>query len=229
MRYNKDMRYNIDKLNRKELIHVARYNTKFVNERIKTLKEWDESETINYIEEKTAMFAQLTNTKNIRKIATGNLSKFNKKKLKLLIIRQKQFLGSKWSSVEGRKEIFEKSYKTLLNTNPDLTRQQLKNFQHLMADLPQIGNELKEQNYLPSNQLIEIAKNYSSADIVQVFSEMGDNLTNKEITSIGRGNYKDFVDKYLDTKQKYNNITIRDFYHFYRYNKDEDSEYDEEF
>ena len=223
------MRYNIDKLNKKELMNIARYNTNLINESIKALKEWDASQTTDYIEEKTAMFAQLTNTKNVRKIATGNLSKFNKKKLKLLITRQKQYLGSKWSSVEGRKEIFEKSYKTLLNTHPDLTRQQLKNFQQLMSDLPQIGNELKEQNYLPSNQLIEIAKNYNSADIVQAFSEMKDDLTNKEITSIGRGNYKDFVDKYLNAKQKYNNITIRDFYHFYRYNKDEDIEYDEEF
>ena len=229
MRYNKNMRYNIDKLNRKELIHVARYNTKFINERIKTLKEWDESQTIDYIEEKTAMFAQLTNTKNIRKIATGNLSKFNKKKLKLLITRQKQFLGSKWSSVEGRKEIFEKSYKTLVNTNPNLTRGQLKNFQQLMADMPQIGTELRERKYIPSNQLLDISKIHNSADIVQVFSDMKDYLTQEEIVSIGSGNYEDFIDQYLNTKQKYNFLTINDFYHFYRYNKDEDSEYDEEF
>lgn len=223
------MRYNIDKLNKKELINIARYNTNLINESVKALKEWDASQTTHYIEEKTAMFSQLTNTKNVRKIATGNLSKFNKRKLKLLITRQNQYLGSKWSSPEGREEIFEKSYKTLLNTHSDLTREQLKNFQRLMTDLPQIGNELKEQNYLPSNQLIEIAKNYDSADIVQAFSEMKDNLTNKEITSIGRGNYKDFVDKYLNTKQKDNNIKIRDFYHFYMDNKDEDREYDEKF
>ena len=102
--------YNIDKLNRKELIAIAKYNNKLINESIDALRGWDEDETINYINEKKQMFADITGTKNKRKVATGNLSKYNKKKLKLIINKQKLYLNSKWSSPEGREEIFEKQY-----------------------------------------------------------------------------------------------------------------------
>ena len=198
------MRYNINKLNRKELMNIARYNTNLINESIKALKEWDASETTDYIDEKTEMFAQLTNTKNVRKIATGNLSKFNKKKLKLLITRQKQYLGSKWSSPEGREEIFEKQYQTLKNTYKGLTRENVKNFQQFMAERTDYVTEIQNQ-FLPSSNLMDLTRYYQSGEIVKAISDLHSVLDADTIDEeIGANNFKNFISGYIVYRRNHN-------------------------
>ena len=198
------MRYDIDKLNKKELMNIARYNTNLINESIKALKEWDASQTTEYIEEKTAMFAQLTNTKNVRKIATGNLSKFNKKKLKLLITRQKQYLGSKWSSPEGREEIFEKQYQTLKNTYKGLTRENVKNFQQFMAERTEYVKEIQNQ-FLPSSNLMDLSRYYQAGEIVKSISDLHSVLDADTIDKeIGKNNFKNFIAGYIVFRRNHN-------------------------
>ena len=137
--------YNIDKLNRKELIAIARYNTKLINESFKALQGWNEKETIDYIKEKNSMFAGLTKTKNIDRyknirVASGNLSRMNKKQIRKIIYKQELYLNSKWSSPEGREEIFEKQYQTLKNTYMGLTRENVKRY---LSENPEIMRELE--------------------------------------------------------------------------------------
>jgi len=198
------MRYNINKLNRKELMNIARYNTNLINESIKALKEWDANQTTDYIEEKTEMFAQLTNTKNVRKIATGNLSKFNKKKLKLLITRQKQYLGSKWSSPEGREEIFEKQYQTLKNTYKGLTRENVKNFQQFMAERTEYVTEIQNQ-FLPSSNLMDLSRYYQSGEIVKAIGDLHSVLDADTIDKeIGTNHFKNFIAGYIVYRRNHN-------------------------
>lgn len=198
------MRYNINKLNKKELMNIARYNTNLINESIKALKEWDASQTTDYIEEKTEMFAQLTNTKNVRKIATGNLSKFNKKKLKLLITRQNQYLRSKWSSPEGREEIFEEQYQTLKNTYMGLTRENVKNFQQFMAERTEYVTEIQNQ-FLPSSNLMDLSRYYQAGEIVKSISDLHSVLDADTIDEeIGKNNFKNFISGYIVFRRNHN-------------------------
>ena len=194
--------YNIDKLNRKELIAIAKYNTKLINKSFQALKGWNENETVDYIEEKNAMFASLTKTKNIDRyknirVASGNLSRMNKKQIKKIIIKQKQYLNSKWSSPEGREEIFEKQYHTLKNTYMGLTRENVKNFQKFMAERTEYVTQIQNQ-FLPSSNLMDLTRYYKAGEIVKAISDLHSTLDADTIDKeIGKNNFKNFVAGYI--------------------------------
>ena len=189
--------YNIDKLNRKELIAIAKYNTKLINESMDALKGWNEDETIDYINEKKQMFADITGTKNKIKVASGNLSKYNKKKLKLIINKQKLYLNSKWSSPEGREEIFEKQYQTLKNTYMGLTRENVKNFQKFMAERTEYVTEIENQ-FLPSSNLMDLTRYYQAGEIVKAISDLHSGFDADTIDKeIGKNNFKNFIAGYI--------------------------------
>lgn len=214
--------YNIDKLNRKELIAIAKYNTKLINESFKALQGWDEDETINYINEKKQMFGVITGTKNKRKVASGNLSKFNKRKLKLIIVRQKQYLQSSWSSPEGREEIFEKQYQSLKNTYSDLSRENLKQFQKFMTKNEGIASELMEQNYLPSNNILDLTRYYETDEIINAISDMNGKINNRELATIGKPYFKSFLAQYIVAKRK--GVDLDTFYRDYLDKRNNDYE-----
>lgn len=201
--------YNIDKLNRKELIAIAKYNTKLINESFKALQGWNEKETIDYIKEKNAMFASLTKTKNIDRyknirVASGNLSRMNKKQIRKIIYKQKLYLNSKWSSPEGREEIFEKQYQTLKNTYMGLTRENVKNFQQFMAERTEYVTEIENQ-FLPSSNLMDLTRYYQAGDIVKAISDLHSEFDANTIDKeIGKNNFKNFIAGYIVFRKNHN-------------------------
>lgn len=209
-------------LTNKELAQLIRENMVEINARVKDLKE-DELQTgikSEFLNNQLTALRAITKTKSKNKVATGNLSKFNKTRLQRILLQQKLFLGSKWSTKEGREEIFNQQLKTLQNTNPDLSAQDLRNFQSLMSSNNNILNSLLEQARISSDQLLEIAKNYDDASIVKTFSEMKTQLTEKQLYDIGVGNYKDFVTNYLNQDKD-----MKNFYNEYINNQEQDEFY----
>lgn len=108
----------ISKEARKALIDKIKTDMTEINRRFREIQEEERQSGVpsEFISSQKVAFSQLTKTKNKYKFATGNLQKMSAKKLKAIQRLQKAFLKSKWSTPEGRAEIFEKQYATFNDT-----------------------------------------------------------------------------------------------------------------
>lgn len=102
-------------------------------------------------------FSAITHTKNNRKIALGSLSKMNIASLKLLENQQKMFINSKWVTAEGREEIAQKQYETMLNDGfYELSQEQFNAMRDLFAD--DDIEAMRETKDYSSDQIISLAE-----------------------------------------------------------------------
>lgn len=108
----------ISKEARKALIDKIKTDMTEINRRFKEIQEEERQSGVpsEFINTQRVAFSQLTKTKNKYKFATGNLQKMSVKTLKAIERQQKAFLKSKWSTPEGRAEIFQKQYETFTDT-----------------------------------------------------------------------------------------------------------------
>lgn len=108
----------ISKEERKALIGKIKTDMAEINRRFKEIQEEERQSGVpsEFIKTQRVAFSQLTKTKSKYKFATGNLQKMSVKSLKAIERQQKAFLKSKWSTPEGRDEIFQKQYETFSDT-----------------------------------------------------------------------------------------------------------------
>lgn len=108
----------ISKEARQALIGKIKTDMAEINRRFKEIQEEERQSGVSseFIKTQRVAFSQLTKTKSKYKFATGNLQKMSVKSLKAIKKQQKAFLKSKWSTPEGRAEIFQKQYETFSDT-----------------------------------------------------------------------------------------------------------------
>lgn len=186
-----------------------RNNMKEINRRADLLRADEEMSGIksDFLDTQNELFKAITKTKNVKKIATGNLSKFNKARLMKLLKKQDTFLNSKWSTIEGRNEIFEKQYNTLKERYPQLTKGQYENIQRFFQSNDKLFNQLKEQAYLASDNIVElISEEYSVEDLLNQFEKLG-RLSSEQLNNIKQGHFrvmiKDMIDNGLSEDEAY--------------------------
>lgn len=186
-----------------------RNNMKEINKRADLLRTAEEISGIksDFLDTQNELFKAITKTKNVKKIATGNLSKFNKSRLLKLLQKQDTFLKSKWSTIEGRKEIFEKQYNSLKERYPQLTKNQYENIQRFFQSNDKLFNQLQEQAYLSSEQIVEmVSEEYSDEDLLNQFEKLG-RLSSKQLNNIKQGHFrvmiKDMIDNGLSEDEAY--------------------------
>lgn len=106
--------YRISKEQRQQLIGEIKTNMTEINRRFREIQTEERQGGVSsdFIKSQKVSFSQITKSKNKYKFGTGNLQKMSVKNLKALQRLQKNFLKSKYSTKEGRTEIFEKQYAT---------------------------------------------------------------------------------------------------------------------
>lgn len=190
------------KYTKKQLQNLVRTQMKKVNKSISLLEKEAAQQDISsqLLKETVTAFRKATGTKSKRKIATGNLSRFSKKRLIDIANLQRSYLENPRSTQKGRKAIFEKQYQTLKKTNPELTKKQLRNFQKVMATRSESIEILKESKYLDSEQILEMSKRYEVGELVDATDDMIKNLSQKQIESIPDDAFADFIKGWLHNK-----------------------------
>ena len=110
----------VSKEARQALITEIKTNMTEINKRYKELRELERQgdAPLDFINTTISNFREATGKtpKTNRVIPIGNLSDYGTKRLKTLLVQQKKFLKSKWSTPEGRAEIFQKQYETFTDT-----------------------------------------------------------------------------------------------------------------
>lgn len=108
----------ISKEARKALIDKIKTDMTEINRRFKEIQEEERQTGVpsEFITSQKVAFSEITKAKNKYKFATGNLQKMSVINLKALQRKQKAFLDSKWSTPEGRAEIYKKQYATFNDT-----------------------------------------------------------------------------------------------------------------
>lgn len=143
----------ISKEARKTLIDKIKTDMTEINRRFKEIQEEERQSGVpsEFINSQRVAFSQLTKTKSKYKFATGNLQKMSVKSLKAIERQQKAFLKSKYSTPEGRAEIFQKQYETFTDTY-EVSRENYKKITKVLGSKAFRG--LKEFN-VPSDVIIE--------------------------------------------------------------------------
>lgn len=179
---------------KKELQALVKKKMKAVNKSVERIRKEEERAVIesSFLSSKLTAFRQITGTKSVKRVATGNVSRFSKKKLIDIINLQDAYLSNPWSTVKGRKEIFERQYRTLNAGEMKISRKQLQNFRYLMGKRGDVIDEMRENGYLDSEQLLNISKTYNAENIISASDEIVDVLGN-DIHKISSGDFPDFV------------------------------------
>ena len=99
-------------------------------------------------------FGKLTNTKNIRKVATGNLSKMNISKLEDILSYQRKFLSNPYARKESREQIYKKSMKTLKKRYGNLTQSRYDRAVSIFSS--DVYKKLSEQGKIVSEQIVDM-------------------------------------------------------------------------
>lgn len=188
---------------KKELQAMVKEKMKAVNMSVEGIRKEEERDAIesSFLSSKLTAFREITGTKSVKKVATGNVSRFSKKKLIDIINLQDAYLSNPWSTAKGRKEIFEKQYRTLNEREKKVSRRQLKNFRLLMSKQSDTLNEMRENGYLDSEQVLDISKKYNSEEIVEASSEIMDVIGN-DIHKIKTEDFPDFIKGWIDGMKK---------------------------
>ena len=173
------------KREREIMADEIRETMKEINKRVKEI-ELEEKRTgikSDFVKSQKIIFGQLTKTKNTRKISTGNLSKLNKNTFLAIKRLQKSFLKSKWSTKEGREEIFNKQYETFSETY-DVSKEQYKSIVEVLGseNFRNMGDFRP-----PSEAVMEVYRNnqkVSSSDVTNAIGKYS-TLSQEERKFIG--------------------------------------------
>ena len=179
---------------KKELQAMVKKKMKAVNKSVEGIRKEEERSAIesSFLSSKLTAFRQITGTKSVKRVATGNVSRFSKKKLIDIINLQDAYLSNPWSTAKGRKEIFERQYRALNAGEMKISRKQLQNFRSLMGKRGDVIDEMRESGYLDSEQLLNISKTYNAENIINASDEIVEVIGN-DIYKINSGDFPDFV------------------------------------
>lgn len=156
---------------RKDLMMEIRKNMEEVNKRVQVIKKDQkdrgrkESDFVNTQYDK---FRALTDTKSKNRIATGNLSRINKKGLNDILHQQRLFLNSKRSTLEGRAEIETKSRDSFRKKGYDFDDKEWELVTDMLSD--DSVSQLNQSRLLSSDQIVDIVKDHD-VEKIKNFSE----------------------------------------------------------
>lgn len=146
---------------RKDLMMEIRKNMEEVNKRVQLIKKDQESKgkkESDFVNSQYNKFRALTGTKSKNRIATGNLSRFNKKKLNDILHQQRLFLDSKRSTLEGRAEIESKSRDTFKKKGYNFNDKEWELVTDMLSN--DLVSQLNQSRLLSSDQIVDIVKDY---------------------------------------------------------------------
>lgn len=157
---------------RKDLMTEIRKNMEEVNKRVQVIKKDQKDrgrKESDFVNSQYNKFRALTDTKSKNRIATGNLSRINKKGLNDILHQQRLFLDSKRSTLEGRAEIESKSRDTFRKKGYDFNDKEWELMTDMMSN--DLIQQLNQSRLLSSDQIVDIVadndpekmKNFSNA------------------------------------------------------------------
>lgn len=190
---------------RKQLIEAIKKMNKEINRRYKTF-EASEDEGSDFFTNQKEMFKMLTGTKSEKRIATGNLSRFNLKRLTDIYTTSKNFLNSKWSTTEGREEIYKKRKDTLRQHGYDLTDQQYDTFLSLMSN--EKIKAILDAKLLPSDQVLELTMDDNDKEkILKMANIISDELDSTKFYNLNGSDMEELLEVLMwDTDYENNAI-----------------------
>lgn len=146
---------------RKDLMMEIRKNMEEVNKRVQLIKKDQEDKgrkESDFVNTQYNKFRALTDTKSKNRIATGNLSRINKKGLNDILHQQRLFLDSKRSTLEGRAEIETKSRETFRKKGYDFNDKEWELVTDMLSN--DLVSQLNQSRLLTSDQIVDIVKDH---------------------------------------------------------------------
>lgn len=145
-------------MKKKELIALARKQSKAVN---RTVKNLIVSES-DFLRSQRSLFTQVTGSKRGKTVAslpTGNLNQMTKHQLESLIHIQKNFLASPYATEKGRAELKKRRLESLReNLSLDITPREYDQLIKFFNSKPEIFQQLKEKKSFGSDQVVELVQ-----------------------------------------------------------------------
>ena len=189
--------------NRKQLIEEIKKMNEEINRRYKAFEASEEDDS-DFFANQREKFKMLTGTKSEDRIATGNLSRFNLKKLTDIYTTSKRFLYSKWSTTEGREEIYRKRKETLKQHGYDLTDQQYDTFLSLMKN--DNVYSILQASLLPSDQIISLTMDDNNKEkILKMADIIADKLDSTKFSKLDPGDVEMLLEVLMNDPDYENN------------------------
>lgn len=109
-------------------------------------------------------------------------TRMSNKALEKVLDLQKKTMGSKFFTLKGRQEVANKSYETLKNRAgfEGFSKSGFTLFAKMMSD-KNLLESIKEKFGLSSEQVLELARNYTEADITNAFNTLSDFINEERI------------------------------------------------
>lgn len=189
---------------KKELIESIKKMNEVINERFKTLTEHlaKTGEDTEFLDTQRKKFKLLSNTKSKDRIATGNLSRFNKTRLEDIERASKQFLYSEWSSISGRERIKQKRMETFRQRGYDLTESQYNTFIKVMNN--KLFQELMATNNYDSDQVLDniMTYNLQSDDLLNTLNTLEQEINLNKLNNLSGAEIRDLIEDMLTKRTK---------------------------
>lgn len=184
---------------KKELIESIKKMNEVINERFKTLTEHltKKGEDMDFLNTQRKKFQLLTNTKSEKRIATGNLSRFNKTRLEDIERASNNFLNSEWSTISGRERINEKRKETFRQKGYNFTDNQYNTFIKVMGN--KTFQELMEVNYYDSEQIMDniITDDLDSNDLLRTLDTLDEEVDLNKLSNLQGSEIRDLLEDIL--------------------------------
>lgn len=161
---------------RADMIREIRQNMQEVNRRVQEYKDEIKERNLresDFLKTQYTLFRDLTNTKSKNRIATGNLSRMNKRDLGLLLQQQERFLKSPWSTKEGRHNIDIQRRATLRRKGWELTEDQYDAYVAMVTS--DTAEKLRYLGTFSSNQMLTYVQDDESK-FAQMFRDALDEI-----------------------------------------------------
>ena len=184
---------------KKEIIESIKKMNEVINERFRVLSEYltKKGEDTEFLDTQRKKFKLLTNTKSEKRIATGNLSRFNKTRLEDIERASKQFLYSEWSTISGRERIKQKRLETFRQRGYDLTETQYNTFIKVMNN--KMFQELMAANNYDSEQVLDniMTYNLKSDDLLNTLNTLEQEINLNKLTNLSGAEIRDLIEDML--------------------------------
>lgn len=187
---------------KKDIILKIKEMNKVINERFKVLQDYfktsGEEDYSDFLKTQRNKFKLLSGTKSKNRIATGNLSRFNKTRLEDIERASEKFLKSEWSTISGRERIEAKRVETFRQRGYDFTKTQYKTFIKVINS--PIMQELVEANYYDSEQIIDdllSSDNLNSEDLLRTLDNLDDEINLNKLSQLSGSDISDLLEDML--------------------------------
>ena len=182
------------KARRQELINEIRKNFAEINVEYIGVN----AEEIDTLQSFRKGFSKLTGTKNVRKVATGNLSKMNISKLEDVLAYQQKFLSNPYARKESREAIYKKALSSVKKTYGNVTQARFDRAISIFSS--DVYKNLASKGKIVSDQIIDIVMSSRKSDttINKALMEIADR---EDFDGLDRMEIGRMINEKLETKK----------------------------